>query len=258
MQVVRDNTKTFDYYNLALNYRENTLKNFLQNVHDKEHATTPALWAFIQALYFEIADLMFSKGDEPEAIKLVIEKGLETQSIKMAHYRKQKKSLQNALKEETTEDYPEFKRAYAGAASFQHYYSILQILARCIFFNVDKQLFQKYCEDLTIPGADFVFDYLINTQNSNWPVKGKVSYPKKTIQLYEACKATDQNEIETILIHYTSGWRTKLRGHPLFGPHMMKDYNYTGYWCYEAAAVAKLKNSITSNLIELKYFPSFV
>lgn len=182
--MVRDNRKTFDYYSLALSYKENKLKEFLDAVHKKEHDNTPALWTFIQALYFGIADTMYSRGDDLQSIKIIVEKGLEVQSIKMYHYRKRNISLQNAHKEEITANYPEFKRAFSNSEAFQHYHGILQILSRSIIFDVDKKLFQKYIEDVTIPGADFIFDYFIHSICMDWPVKGKLNYPKKLNELY--------------------------------------------------------------------------
>jgi len=254
--MVRDNRKTFGYYSLALIHKENKLQEFLGAVYKEEHDNTPALWTFIQALYFEIADLMYSRGDDLQSIKAIVEKGLEVQSIKMYHYRKRKKSLQDARKEEKIDNYPEFKRAFSSSAAFQHYYNILQILSRSIIFDVDKNVFQKYAEDVTIPGADFIFDYFIHSFDMDWPVNGKLNYPKKMESLYQASNAGIVDEIESNLTEYTLSWLTKLRGHPLFGSHMMKDYNYTGYWCFEAAAMAKLKRIDTPSFLGLRYFPN--
>jgi hypothetical protein len=253
--LVRDNRKTFEYYTLALSHKENRLKEFLGSVNSEEHDNTPALWTFIQALYFDMADLMYSRGDGLQSIKIIVEKGLEVQSIKMHHYRKRRISLQDARKEEKTDNYPEFKKVFSNSAAFQHYYNILQILSRAIIFDVDKKVFQKYAEDVTIPGVDFIFDCFISSFGIDWPVKGKLNYPKKLEELYQASNADIGHEIESNLKIYILSWLTKLRGHPLFGAHMMNDYNYTGYWCFEAAAMAKLKRIDTSSLVGLKHFP---
>ena len=253
--MVRDNRKTFEYYSLALSHRENKLREFLESAGGEEHDNTPAVWAFIQALYFEIADVMYSRGDDLPSIKTIVEKGLEVQSIKMHHYRKRRISLQDVRKEEQTDNYPELKRVYSSSAAFQHYYNILQILSRSIVFDVDKKILEKYIEDVTVPGVDFIFDYFINSYGVDWPVKGKRNYPKKLEELYWAARTDVSREIEDHLEKYTLTWLTKLRGHPRFGSHMINGYNYTGYWCYEAVALAKLKRIDTLNFMGLKYFP---
>ena len=250
--MIRDNKQTLEYYDLAFNYKENKLNEFLESVHDKEHDNTPGLWTFIQSIYFELADIMYSRGDDLKDIKAMIEKGLEVQAVKMQHYRKRRISLQDVMKEETTDNYPEFKKVYSNSASFQYYYSILQILSRAIIFDVNKELFQKYIEDVTMPGVDFIFDWLIHSQNNNWPIRGKLNYPKKIEELYNAANATNLAETEINLKKYVASRLTKLRGHPLFGPHMMKGYNYTGYWCFEVSAIAKLKGITGFGLLEIK------
>jgi hypothetical protein len=256
MEQVRDSKKNHEYYSKAIDDRKNKIHDFLLATKNIDHPNIGGVWTFIQNYYFELADLMYSRGDKFESIKPIIEEGLKSQKEKMHHYRKDRISLQNALKPEKTNNYPEFIKAYSQPATFQHFFSILGYISRAILFDIEYSTIIKFAEDAIKPGTDFLIDSILNRINSNWAITGKANYSKRIGELYTAISSNDLNEVNNNLKLYSIGWLKKLKGHPRYAPYMFNDLNYVGYWCFEAAAICKLKKIDLLSFEGVKYFPS--
>lgn len=254
LPTVRDRTKDEAYYTEAIQKRLRDIAGVKENIRTSTHDNTPALCVWLQSDLVGVADLLYSRGDEVEAIVPFIEEALELQALKMQHYRSRRILPQNALKEATTDDYPEFERT--SASLVEHYYSVLSLLSRAVLLNVDTTLFRRFAWDVTRPGVDHVLDRLIQYKLPDWPVKGKLHYARKFEDLHFALEAGSEQERIRYLLSYATNWLKKMRGNPLFGPHMLRDFNYTGYWCFPAAAIALITNTPDEVLKDRKHYPA--
>jgi hypothetical protein len=254
LPTVRDRTKDAAYYTDAIRHRLENSAEVKENIRAVTHNNTTGLYEWLQSDLVGVADLLYSRGDEVEAIVPFIEEALGLQAPKMALYRSRRILPQNATKEATTDDYPEFQQT--SASLVEHYYSILSLLSRAVLLNIDAALFERYAWDVTRPGVDYVLDRLIHHQLPDWPVKGKLHYARKFEDLHCALEAGSEEERIVHLTSYTTNWMKKMRGNPLFGPHMLKAFNYTGYWCFPAAAVALITRTPNDGLKDLKHYPA--
>lgn len=255
MRTIRDIAKGYDYYSTAITDRTKKIEEFCKAAENPEHSDLGGLWTFIQSYYTELADLMYSRGDDAACIKPVVEDILKAQGKKMFYYRRDRVSLQDVMKKEKTDDYPEFIKAYASPAIFQQYHNILSILSRAILFGVDYRMIHDYAVDAIKPGADLLLDFIVNSIEPGWQIKGKSNYGKKIDELYKAALENDAAICRNYIESYSSEWLKRLRGHPLYGPHMFNDLNYTGYWNFEAAALCKLRNIDLMDFQKARYFP---
>jgi hypothetical protein len=99
---------------------------------------------------------------------------------------------------------------------------------------------ERLTRTLTTPGVERLLDRLSASLTPGWPVppKAKVGRPELYGPLVEVLEGgRDEATRARLLAEYVEGWLPRMRGVG-FGPHMLRDLNYVGYWCFEAAAVA--------------------
>lgn len=252
MNPVRDTTKTYDVYTAHLEDKLGWAKKF------EEANVLPGrgeLDYSIQYKYHEVADIMYSRGDAMKDIVPVFTRVLELQKPMMAWHRKSNTSpIESFSKPPKDKEYVMFSKAYKGL--FESYYDVLLLVSKSILLNVDGELFRQFLKDTIKPGTDLLIDKLVNYKLPDWPVSGPVNYANKLEPLYAAVTETDADKRAELITAYIKSFMTKMKGHPLFGKHMLEDYNYMGYWCYAAPAVALVTNTPTDSFKNMRYYPA--
>lgn len=251
MSPVRDPTKTHEVYSLLLQEK-------LHDATDKEkYNAMPGrgdLYFAIQSNYHEIADIMYSRGDDVAEVAAMVKKVLELQLPLAAYERSQGASPYANSPKTPGSTYMMFEKGWSD--TFENFYDVLLIVSKSVLLNIDTYLLRQYLSVTIAPGFDVLLDSIINYRLKDWPVAKKGSYPKKFDDLYMALKAETAEERAACIGNYVKSFLTKMKGHPQFGKHMLRDENYTGYWCYVAPAVALVTHTETDSVKNMKYYPT--
>ena len=129
-----------------------------------------------------------------------------------------------------------------------------------ILAGVDKFYFEDLAKVMQEKNfSDFVVDYLVNSQLPDYPIgKNLIVKDEKALNfLVEIIKTDDKEEAQNkIKIYLEKHYYTAQNLDYFYNTHSIdKGENYHGYWCWEAAALVKIKNLDDSNFKNNKYYP---
>lgn len=102
-------------------------------------------------------------------------------------------------------------------------------------------------------GKDLLFERLVACRIQGRQAATTLLYPKPYEKLYHSIDAGERR-IELINA-FIQGWYPALKKAYWHERHTRPDAGYFGYWCFEAAAVAKLFNYAPGAYSESEYFP---
>lgn len=129
-----------------------------------------------------------------------------------------------------------------------------------ILGNVDNSYFEDLSKVMQEKRfSDFLIDYLVNSQIPTHPIEEKlIVEDNKSINfLIDIIKTEEKQEAEKKLFEYLNKhYYTKENLDYDYKKHEFENGRiYFGYWCWEAAALVKIKNLDDSNFKNNKYYP---
>ena len=132
----------------------------------------------------------------------------------------------------------------------------IRFASMAYLFGAGEDVLSRIRESLCAKNEGRTFDWLIDyiLTGEQELIGGKLAWEKSYHLLAEAIKTKSAEPLKT----YLSRWYSSNRGSEWYDTHKEDDDEllYYGYWCFEAAAVAKRAGIDDADLCANKYYPS--
>lgn len=157
-------------------------------------------------------------------------------------------------------DYLDLINDWCASFSPEYYTGNIRMVSLAVLFNLDDSYMLKIKALLAEhKKCNWINEWLINfLLNPDVPlndIEGKLKFPKIYNELKEAVFA-EENQTELFSEYVSNLWYKKNRSSGWYNSHKTTEYPaYAGYWCFEAAAVAKRLSLDDSSLENRKYYP---
>jgi len=144
---------------------------------------------------------------------------------------------------------------------FDVYADILNVVSLAILFEIPDKQFQEIEQfvnktdnnpNLKHWKSDALIGFMLNSRNSEREVPSKV-YANQYRFLNKITKMPPDKAIEG-LKEYLEEWYDNNKKAPWYNTHL-REWGYSGYWSWEAAAIAKIMNLDDVNLKDTPYYP---
>ncbi len=163
----------------------------------------------------------------------------------------------NIIRNEFIEAIPDFLMGYKDIPS---YLSFLNVISFCVLLEVDLKYF-KDISDLIYNTSlkkeplfrDSLLIFLLNSKLEKIGPSDNVYLPNKTSLLSKAIISTAIEAEEKINI-YIRNWYSLNKETPWYNSHK-RQWGYSGYWCWEAAAVVKIMGLDDANFKDHPHYP---
>jgi hypothetical protein len=143
--------------------------------------------------------------------------------------------------------------AYTFASHPAQYLQPLQVLSLSLLLGIESGRAELIAATGS-QGMDSIYDFLADPSHSVDGVGDKVAWPKPYAGLLEAVRSGSPEPLRNFL----ETWYNNSRKAPWWGTHLSiesGDRRYSGYWCYEAAAVTKILQIDDSSYRDNEYYP---
>ncbi|WP_422105277.1 PoNe immunity protein domain-containing protein [Winogradskyella sp.] len=253
--MIRDIYKSKQYFDSSISKREQLIEKNILRIEQgsvKPDRVTPVK-EFRVGLYKKNMIARYSRGDATNSDKI-------------------KEDFNNAviLSEKTWEPSKRVmkltenkKSINLNQFSFSGYLDMIRMLSFGILINSPKNIIDKLV--LQIDGdkiKDFLLEFLIRYYDTNRPLVTEESYREffhinerfgrlKSI-IKEENKTTAEQELKYFL---EKEWYESFKGTPLYNQHLNPNDTYSGYWCFVAAAIVKIKGLDDSSFRTNTYYP---
>lgn len=130
----------------------------------------------------------------------------------------------------------------------------LQVLSLAILLDVDSGV-GEFLEATGSQGLDSIYDFLADPDHDRSKVGSAVVWPKPYAALLDFVHNPDSPEP---MQRFLQNWYNQNRRGLWWGTHLTikdGDKRYSGYWCFEAAAVTKLLDADDSAYRDNEYYP---
>ena len=131
----------------------------------------------------------------------------------------------------------------------------LQVLSLAVLLDIDSGL-DEFIAAVGSPGQDSIYDFLADRDHDPSKVGDKVAWPKPYASLLEFVHDPGAPESMQRFLH---NWYNQNRRGIWWGTHLTVnegDRRYSGYWCFEAAAVTKLLGADDATYRDDEYYPT--
>lgn len=135
------------------------------------------------------------------------------------------------------------------------YMDALHTLAIGVLCGLVQPMFSDLCDALNHRGEDLLLEHLMRQTPSGERDPGTLLYPAVFGPLAAAFVATSAEERAAAIRSYMKVYYRNMKSCPWHNRHLRKDAGYSGYWAWEAAAVAKLLHINEAALAGLDYYP---
>lgn len=137
---------------------------------------------------------------------------------------------------------------------------LINALSLGILADIDKKYFEELGKVMQEKNfSDFIIDYLLNTQLSDYPIGEELQVPdSKSLQLLsEITKEENKNEAVKKLKLYLDKYYYTLESLDYeYNTHKFENgRNFYGYWCWEAGALVKIKGLDDGILRNNQFYP---
>jgi len=139
-------------------------------------------------------------------------------------------------------------------SSYSGYDSLLSLISIAVLLDMDEQIFiriLKHWQRYKI--EDKLIEYLISFKIPNNEISSAVLLPKTFELLISAIEDESEKGVLVKLQQYLNEWYKNSRSCSWNNTHTTNQYS--GYWCFEAAAIAKIKGIDLSDTKFGEYFP---
>jgi len=227
----RDNLKDFEYFSSDIEFSTMMIEKF-EGIIDKLIEEKGEDFFGVRSSYMSIAmyalgkiRAQYSRGDDVEDIKETI-----------------LKYIYNGIS------------SWDNTSGFEKLYNILSF---SVFVGIDEDLLLKIKAKIKEESVhDAIVDKMVNYLDSSWTIENEsVKYPKRFSLLNDVIEGKDREEKYARLVKYLDKWYRLSSDTAWHDSHKSKNDTYNGYWCFEAAAVAKILEIDDSELREKKYYP---
>lgn len=133
------------------------------------------------------------------------------------------------------------------------YLQPLQVLSIAILLDIESGL-DDFIAVTDSRGMDSIYDFLADPDHSVESADDHVVWPKPYGLLWESVRTRSPEPMRKFL----DTWYNNSRKAPWWGTHLNienGDRRYSGYWCYEAAAVTKSLPLDDSSYRDNEYYP---
>ncbi len=213
----------FEEYILQQKQRMDKFSTKLSNGEVKEERKLPVMKK-ITDLKYSIFEAQYSKGDDLEILKSYF--------IEIIH------------------DQLKFWDPVSG------YLDMLEIMSIAILFEIDGEEWRAlnsliYNSEID----DWLLGYILNAREENdrylgWEVRMKNPY-----QFLKKVIVESEKKEEDLKVYLEKYWYDGHKEMPWYEIHKAKEKLYSGYWSFEAGAIAKILNIDDSSLKETPYYP---
>ncbi|MFD2287266.1 PoNe immunity protein domain-containing protein [Pedobacter petrophilus] len=134
------------------------------------------------------------------------------------------------------------------------YVQMIDMLSLGIILDIEDEEFNKLVALVEKENVkDYLIDFLIRSRNSSWPqTEGFIwKKPYKGISEIVSCAAEDKEKAMAHLKKYLNEWYRSIE----IKTHNSKWNIHTGYWCWEAGALAKILKLEDAALKNQQYYP---
>ncbi|WP_418636413.1 PoNe immunity protein domain-containing protein [Winogradskyella sp.] len=255
---MRDNFKNIEYFNLLIEKIENSIDRQLKKIDNcliKKDRIAPVKMQ-ISLSYIRIFRAMYSRGDDMDSTEVA---NLYEKMIKFWCESRVNSRLQmiTFTKKRNIIDLDQY--------TFSGYLDLLDLLSIGFLIEASTSHFNMIANIIT---KDKVKDYLVN-----FLLKSKLdgitsiseesysdqNYMHVNQRLGSLKDIIFNNNIEVaqrdLELFLEKKWYNSLKGTGYYDQHNNPNNTYSGYWCFVAAAIAKIKGLDDSSFRDNKYYP---
>ncbi len=139
--------------------------------------------------------------------------------------------------------------------SIDDYVTSLWLVSLAVLLAVDDALFARLLTCIGNEGKDSLFERLVATRVSGRPAADKLLRPRSYEPLYQAIDAAEA-ERSKLMQKFLRGWYKGLRPCYWYENHKgPQGGGFFGYWCIEAAGVAKAFRFDDAPFRDMPYYP---
>ncbi|RXR34834.1 DUF1911 domain-containing protein [Flavobacterium piscinae] len=145
-----------------------------------------------------------------------------------------------------------FEDSFQFVSGFGQYDEMIWLVSMAILCDVSLEDFQRITAILNRDGVnDQLLSFIIKSKEITWEESNS-----KVIQEHPYAKATNLNSSQDIKNYLDKVWYQGHSDAAWHDTHKNTKVNcYSGYWAWEAAAIAKIKGIEDSSLKTQKYYP---
>ena len=137
------------------------------------------------------------------------------------------------------------------------YMQAVTLLALGLLLHVDLDLFRRLVAAIGVDGQDYLLDWLVARRlPARRPATTRLLFPKTYARLRDAIQAPPDLQ-PRLLRAFLAGWYESLDTVWYnIHAHRQDSAGFTGYWCWEAAAVAYCLGLDDAELQPMPYYPA--
>jgi len=136
------------------------------------------------------------------------------------------------------------------------YMQALTLVSLALLLHVDTTVFERLVAAIGANGQDYVLEWLIARRLPGRPQTTQLLFPKTYARLRDAIQAPRDIQ-STVLKGFLAGWYESLDTVWYnIHAHRQDAAGFTGYWCWEAAAVAVALGADDEALHLMPYYPT--
>lgn len=207
-----------------------------------EDAKMPSEEVRHDMVYFDL----FTDGNE--LVELKYSRGYAIDEIK--------EDLLRAI--EALEKYKQFPEAenFFFNGEQDEYMQAVELVSLALLLHVELDIFRRLVEAIGINGQDYVLDWLAARRlPERRPTTTQLLFPKTYARLRDAIQAPIDLQ-SALLRSFLAGWYESVNTVWYnIHAHGQNAAGFTGYWCWEAAAVAYGLGADDTELQTMRYYP---
>jgi len=135
------------------------------------------------------------------------------------------------------------------------YMQAVELLSLGLLLRVEAGVFQRLVAALGLNGQDFVLEWLAGRRLPDRPRTTQLLFPKTYARLRDAIQAPRDIQA-AVLKSFLAGWYESLDTVWYECHRVPGGGGFTGYWCWEAAAVACFLGADDGELRAMRYYPA--
>lgn len=136
------------------------------------------------------------------------------------------------------------------------YMQAVTLLSLGLLLHVDLDVFRRLVAAIGLNGQDAILEWLASQRLPDRPKTTKLLFPKTYARLRDAIQAPRDVQAQ-VLKGFLAGWYESLDTVWYnIHAHRQDAAGFTGYWCWEAAAVAYCLGADDSELRAMRYYPT--
>jgi hypothetical protein len=136
------------------------------------------------------------------------------------------------------------------------YMQALTLVSLALLLHVETAVFERLVAAIGASGQDYILEWLIGRRLPQRPATTRLLFPKTYARLRDAIQAPRDIQ-STVLQQFLAAWYESLNTVWYnIHAHRQDSAGFTGYWCWEAAAVAYGLSADDAALRPMPYYPT--